>query len=204
MQRKDIELTLDGPPPGGDIRELLLECQRRVDALLEEARDHPLSSFVPSDAGEVYIALEEVQRRGLANGNAFCEWGSGAGVATIIAARLEWDAVGIEIEERLVTASRRFAEAEGLDCEFALGTFVPRDHQDVLDEVAEFNWLAEGGSDAYQELDVDPGDVDLFYAYPWPGEEQVLFDLFERVASPGALLLTYHGMESFRLQRLVP
>jgi hypothetical protein len=41
------------------------------------------------------------------------------------------------------------------------------------------------------------------FAYPWPGEEQVIFDLFADTASVGALLLTYHGIDGVRLQRKV-
>ena len=40
-------------------------------------------------------------------------------------------------------------------------------------------------------------------AYPWPGEEQVIFDLFTDYAAVGALLLTYHGQDGVRLARKV-
>jgi hypothetical protein len=52
-------------------------------------------------------------------------------------------------------------------------------------------------------LQLDPDDFDIIFAYPWPGEEQVIFDLFADNAAVGALLLTYLGQEGLRLQRKV-
>jgi hypothetical protein len=50
---------------------------------------------------------------------------------------------------------------------------------------------------------LDPDDFDVVFAYPWPGEEQVIFDLFAGSTAVGALLLTYHGLEGLRLHRKV-
>ena len=68
------------------------------------------------------------------------------------------------------------------------------------DDVA---WLSTSGPDGYEELHLEPDDFDVIFAYPWPGEEQVIFDLFADCAAVGALLLTYHGQEGVRLQRKV-
>ena len=43
------------------------------------------------------------------------------------------------------------------------------------DDVA---WLTTTGPDGYDELELEPDDFDVVFAYPWPGEEQVIFDLF--------------------------
>ena len=61
--------------------------------------------------------------------------------------------------------------------------------------------LARAG--LHEELDLEPDDFDVVFAYPWPGEEQVIFDLFADTAAVGSLLLTYHGMDGVRLQRKV-
>ena len=63
---------------------------------------------------------------------------------------------------------------------------------DWADDVA---WLSTDGPDGYEELELEPDDFDVVFAYPWPGEEQVIFDLFADSAAVGALLLTYHGHE---------
>ena len=59
------------------------------------------------------------------------------------------------------------------------------------------------GPNGYDELELEPDDFDVVFAYPWPGEEQVIFDLFDDCAAVGALLLTYHGINDLRLQRKV-
>ena len=46
---------------------------------------------------------------------------------------------------------------------------------------------------------MDLCDFDLVYAYPWPGEEDWLFELMRRHARPDAMLLTYEVCEGFRV-----
>ena len=41
----------------------------------------------------------------------------------------------------------------------------------------------------------------MVFAYPWPDEEWVIERLFRRYAAVGAVLVTYHGGEGFRVQR---
>jgi hypothetical protein len=41
------------------------------------------------------------------------------------------------------------------------------------------------------------------FAYPWPDEEAVTGELFERYAGTGAVLATYHGRDEFRVRRKV-
>ena len=48
-----------------------------------------------------------------------------------------------------------------------------------------------------------PDDLDVVYAYPWPDEEAVTAELFERYAGTGAILLTYHGGDGIRARRKV-
>jgi hypothetical protein len=43
--------------------------------------------------------------------------------------------------------------------------------------------------------------MDVVFAYPWPDEESVTGELFDRYAGAGALLVTYHGGDDFRLRR---
>jgi hypothetical protein len=70
-----------------------------------------------------------------------------------------------------------------------------------LESPDDFAWMTTDAQAAYEDLGLEPDDFDLIFAYPWPGEEQVIFDLFADCAATGALLLTYHGLEGVRLQR---
>ena len=106
--------------------------------------------------------------------------------------------------------SRRWCEiAESLaadhdiDVEFACGSYVPSGAEPFVDTAGEVTWLRTDRPDSYADLDLEPEDFDLIYAYPWPGEEQVIFDLFDDSAAVGSLLLTYHSQDGLRLQRKV-
>ena len=43
--------------------------------------------------------------------------------------------------------------------------------------------------------------MDLVFAYSWPDEELVVSELFDRYAGEGAVLMSYHGGDEFRLRR---
>ena len=64
-----------------------------------------------------------------------------------------------------------------------------------------FAWLTTTEAPAHEELGLATGDFGIIFAYPWPDEESAVGRLFERHAGAGALLVTHHGGEDFRLCR---
>jgi predicted O-methyltransferase YrrM len=182
-------------------RRLCDDAQARIDAFIEARHARPIVAYVPSDFAQVYQAMESIERQMLAPGRRFVEWGSGVGVATCLAAMLDFDAIGIEIEPELVEISRELADDHGLDVEFVHGSFLPEGAEEMVDQQGDVAWLRTDGPDAYAELQLEADDFDVVFAYPWPGEEQLVFDVFEAYAATGALLLTFHGQEGMRLQR---
>ena len=115
---------------------------------------------------------------------------------------------GIELEERLVDASRNLADDFGLSVEFAHGSFVPPGAESYaeeayLDNNSKYLWLTTDADDAYDKLGLDPRDFDVFFAYPWPGEEYLLISLFGKYAADESLLLMYDQLDSVRLLRKV-
>jgi hypothetical protein len=182
------------------VAKLLSDARQQI-AMLEEESRISIPAFVPSDFELVYRALTGINKRNLAAGRRFLEWGSGIGAVTCLGVLTGFDAVGIEIEPKLVGIAEDLAEQHGIATQFARGSFVPSDAEIRVEASGEFAWLSTGGPDGYLELQLEPDDFDVIFAYPWPGEEQVIFDLFENCASVGALLLTYHGQDGLRLQR---
>jgi hypothetical protein len=178
-----------------DIRRFLREAQRRVARFQRHSR---LPAFVASDYDRVYRALRAVAEADLAPGRLFCEWGSGFGVVACLAALLEFDACGIEIEGELVDAARALADDFGLPVEFVHGSFIPPGY-DADDDA--FAWLTTTADAAHDELGLEPDDFDVVFVYPWPDEEGLTADLFARRGQAGSLLLTYHGNDDFRLRR---
>lgn len=185
-------------PPA--VLSLIEEAERRVPAILGR-RTAP--GFVCSEFEPVGRALQGIVDGDLATGDACCEWGSGLGVVALMAAFLGFDSCGIEIDGDLVDEANALAEDLGLDVEFVCGTFVPPGGEDLTDVPQEFGWLSAGGACGHELLGAAPQDFDLVFAYPWPGEEEVIEGLFERYAGDSALLLTFHGLDGLRLRRKV-
>ena len=190
----DLEPPRSDAPLPADVRAFLREAARRIRIF---QRDAHVPSFVPSDFGRVYGVLRELAANNLGPGRLFCEWGSGFGVIACLAAMLDFDAFGIEVEGELVDAARRLAEDFGLPVEFAHGSFVP--HGTPTD--GEYVWLTLDAADAHEELGLGAEDFGVIFVYPWPDEEGLTQHIFEKHAAPGAVLVTYHGGEDFTLRR---
>ena len=124
-------------------------------------------------------------------------------MVTCLAAMLEFDACGIEIEEELVAAAQQLADDFTLPIQFIRGSFIPdgSGHCFLTDDG--FVWLNTDDPSGWKDLDLDPADFDVIFAYPWPDEDEVVGTLFECHARVGALLLTYHDGGTIRLRRKV-
>lgn len=200
LLKVDVQLSGDALPE--HVVRLLADAQHRVDQLEDQTRA-AIPAFVPSDFELAYRALVHIHSARLATGRRFIEWGSGIGAVTCLAALAGFNSVGIEIEPALVAIAEELAGAYEIDAQFALGSFVPHGAEPRLDWTGGVTWLSTHGPDGYAELELDPDDFDIVFAYPWPGEEQVIFDLFQDSAAVGSLLLTYHGQDGLRLNRKV-
>ena len=203
MPLVDVDLALDPIPLPAPIQTLYKEAESQIDHFVESRLDDPIVGFVPSDFPAVYAALYEIVARRLAPGRLFCEWGSGFGIVAMTAASLDFDACGIEIEDELVERARDLADEFELPVEFVRGSFIPEGGEAVADGTTEFAWLRTDAPSGYDELGLDPQDFDVVFAYPWPGEEDTIYALFERYGATGALLVTYQGVEDVRARRKV-
>ncbi|MGA0369477.1 MAG: hypothetical protein ACO3N7_08510 [Kiritimatiellia bacterium] len=163
---------------------------RHVEVLLRETaeslenwegnRQH--HSFVPADYVLVYDALCQLRTQ-MPTKPRFLEWGSGLGIVTMLASALGWRAEGVEIQPALVRESRHLSRYFDFPVTIHQGSFFPND------------------DNAVEHLEEICRKSDLIYVYPWPDQEIEIFDLFDRLASPGAYLLTYYGVEDVRAFR---
>jgi hypothetical protein len=193
-------VPLPGPvgPIPTDIRAFLLQADRRIRRYHRRYRN---SAFVPCNFGGAYGILQHLAAQAAAAGTLFCECGSGFGVVACLAALLEFDAYGIEVDSTLVRASRCLAADFGLPVEFAQGSFIPAGDRLLMRAAGSFAWLTTTEAPAHEQLGLATEDFGVIFAYPWPDEERALSQLFERHTGAGALLVTHHGGEDFRLRR---
>lgn len=181
-----------------EVQRFLRTAEQRVDRI--QYRYH-FPAFVSSDYPMAYAALVQIEGSGLLPGDRFCEWGSGLGVVSCLAAMLGFRSYGVEASGPLVRAARRLAADFDVPAEFARGNYLSGNGREELLAGREFAWLHTDGRCGHRALGAGVDEIDLVYVYPWPDEESLVEENFERRARTGALLLSYHGESGFRLRR---
>ena len=108
-------IAMEGPEArvSDHVARLIATCSRGWERFFADYDDQA-PRFVPSVPERVFAVLEEVTRRKLPPTRVFCEWGSGFGTATCLAALLGYEAYGLEIDEELVRRSRVIARRLGI------------------------------------------------------------------------------------------
>ena len=144
----------------------------------------------------------------------FCEWGSGFGTATCLAALLGYEAYGLEIDAELVRLSRAIARRLGIPVTMLCTSFLPAGYAASAggdgaalvtpEAVNAHHDTAEARAPLrYDGMESAIADIGVFFAYPWPEERVLMRQLFEAVARVGALLVVYHTDTDIRVLRKV-
>ncbi len=202
MAIEEIEIELSIVEIPDSVARLIEESDRRWETFFSDKGNRRAPRFVPSEPALVFAALDEVTKRGLPPGRVFCEWGSGFGTATCLAALLGYEAYGIEIHAELADISREMARQLDIPVEICCDSFLPEGYdsyagvggEDLMKPEA-FGYLGEEitGALRYDGMDIDIAEIDLFFAYPWPEEQMLIQQLFDAAAVEGAILLAYHS-----------
>ncbi|HMO35450.1 MAG TPA: hypothetical protein PKA06_05350 [Gemmatales bacterium] len=194
-----VPLLVSSPALPADVLHFLQDAEARIESF--QIRNE-INGFVPSDFRLIYQALWQIQQKNLAAGTSFCEWGSGFGVICCLAAHLGYSACGIEISKELVTEAQLLADDYSFSVEFYCDSFIPHGGESCIAQEESSSWLEEQPGNLEEE-GISPSNYDVIFVYPWPGEERITEKLFLQFASPGALLLSFHGRDGLRLQRKV-
>jgi hypothetical protein len=198
MPLRDLAVSLPADELPTAVADFIREAERRIEQFQD---DCCVAAFVPSNFTGAYRLLRALAASGDLRGRQFCEWGSGFGVVAGLAAMLGFDSTGIEVEGELVTEARKLADDFGLPVTFSRGSFLPRGTP-IPTTGAGF-WLTTDAAPGYGNLGLDPCELDVVFAYPWPSEQDFVGDLFEWAAGAGAVLATYHVGGEFRVRRKV-
>jgi hypothetical protein len=201
MAIEAIEIEGLGAVVSDKVARLIETCSRGWERFFADNDDHQAPRFVPSVPEIVFAALDEVTKQNLPPNRIFCEWGSGFGTATCMAALLGYQAYGLEIEEELVWLSRAIARRLGIPVEIICTSMFPKgydSHSGVGGvELVRPESLSDDNDNnqsplRYDGMDIDIAEIGLFFAYPWPEERELIQELFDAVAAAEAILVAYH------------
>jgi len=161
-----------------------------------------VTTLLGSDPLAFCTGLKALLDQGIVTGGNFCDWGSGIGLITGLAALNGFDAHGIELEPAFVTEAGILCRKYSLSVKFVCGSFVPAglDEQfKVLGTYGATNWRVTRERDVYDALGKQCVEIDLIYAYPWPREVELYERLFDLAARKGAVLWLYRQGENPKL-----
>tara|TARA_B100000989_G_scaffold113744_1_gene83544 strand:+ start:118 stop:747 length:630 start_codon:yes stop_codon:yes gene_type:complete len=203
---KQIDYEAESPLVPEPFASLIQDADDRWEKFWAQKLNKRYPRYVASEPAQVYAALKHVRDEGPALSERFVEWGSGFGVATSLASLLGFQATGIELEDGLVAIAESLAEKHQTGAEFITTTYIPEgyisyDHVGGSDIVPDENFGYQVESPSYDGMDVGLDEIDVFFVYPWPGEQEMMLKLFESVASEGAILIAYYGDQEICLYR---
>ena len=203
---KQIDYEAESPEVPEPFASLIKDADDRWDKFWAQKLNKRYPRYVASEPAQVYAALKHVRDGGLALGERFIEWGSGFGVATIMAAQLGFEATGIELEDGLVEIAESLAEKHQTGAEFITTTYIPEgyinyDHVGGSDIVPDESFGYQAEPPRYDGMDVGLDEIDVFFVYPWPGEQEMMLKLFQSVASEDAILIAYYGDQEICIYR---
>ncbi|MEA3640547.1 MAG: hypothetical protein VBE63_11465 [Lamprobacter sp.] len=181
---------------------MLVDRARRAVARIERQQPQLTRLLQPSDPIAFCGILRTLKSQYRLRGKRFCEWGSGVGLLTALAALNGLEAIGIEADATLVKEAQKTFPPTDRGPRFAQGSFVPPQvtgHFQVVGTYGATIWKPSTERDPYAAFNRSCTDFDLIYAYPWPREIGLYEALFERCAGNGALLWLFIQGEAPRL-----
>ena len=212
MALEEIALQLDERELPPRVASLVEDADKRLDHLFDTNRNRRVPRFLPSDPILLFRVLRFLTDEDIPPGRTFCEWGSGFGVGACLAALLGYRSYGLEIENDLVELARKLADDHGIPVENLCASYFPEGYgsypaqggAELMIPESDSRWNeAASPVPAYEGMDCETDEIDLFFVYPWPGEQELMHDLFEAVASDGAILVAYYGNQDIAAYRKV-
>ncbi len=199
-------IQIDLPISGIKISPEIARFIKSADRMMEEYDDaneyRKRPNFVHCDPQLFYATIRYATDLNLPLGRVFCEWGSGFGMSTCIAALLGYEAYGIELDPEVVKLSRKLAQSQDINATILETSYFPNGFSsypgsgdDELIVPPEYSRIhgEVRHMPRYEGMACDTDEIDLFFVYPWPKEHEMFQDLFNAVAGDGAVLIAYYG-----------
>lgn len=200
MSLEQIPLRLQPDAIPDDVATLIAEADARCDAFFNAGLGRRYPRYIPSDPAIVHAAMVALKDSGDIRGKVFCEWGCGFAVATCMASLIGYEAYGIEIEPELANLADQLAADLGIPANILCTSYLPEGYEecdgvggkDLLPPEATIS-VGDAADPPPSYEGLDPDEVDVFFVYPWPGQEELMMDLFQSMTTEGAILLIYLG-----------
>ncbi len=202
MPIETIQLDLKSVDVPDDISRLIQEADQGMDDYYDAGENKGNPNIVPCDPTLFYQALAYITEKDIPIGRVFCEWGSGFGYCGCLAAKLGYESYGIEWDEKLVEYSEEFAAKRGIEVTYLQTSYFPPGYscyegagarELVRPDDSDYRSSSNLFFPHYPGMEQDTGEIDVFFVYPWPSEYEMFQELFEEVASDGAIFLVYYG-----------
>ncbi|MFM8570479.1 MAG: class I SAM-dependent methyltransferase [Pirellula sp.] len=198
----EVEWDSESPIPE-EIQGLLAKADSLLQSYWDSWHRRPIEQYVACDFRDVWRAMQAVKSQRLPTGNLFCEWGCGFGIVTAMASKLGWDAVGIEAEAFLVQQAQAFLRSEKIPAEIWHGNFLPNGAERLAKRQANHASLFHKVPCVYDCESLGIDDFGTIFAYPWPGEDYFLKDVFRLYAADRAILVMFLGPYELEIYRKV-
>lgn len=210
MSIQPVEIQPSDEPVPDPAAKIIADAWETVQSFLDRTRQDPVRGFHPSDFKEAYCWLRALRSHCANPTPRMCEWGSGIAVIGCLAELIGFEVTAIECDPVLFAASEKWCTQIAAKIESRLGSFMPaefvsdfRSSQQTRQLPHEVEpdsmWLSWNAPPVLAAEEI--AEFDLIYAYPWPGEERVIFDLYDQFAATNSRLLTFHGAADFRIHR---
>ena len=86
-----------------------------------------------------------------------------------------------------------------MDARFLCQSYMPEGVESYAgvggEEIIEDALGEEEGELVYEGMGYDISEIDVFYVFPWPGEQEFMEQFFDKIAVEGAILMIYYGDE---------
>lgn len=201
MAIEELELELSGEPVPPEIQRIVDASDQRIDALFASGENKRVPKYIPSDPVLLYKALANLTERDIPLGRVLCEWGSGFGAGACIGAELGYTSYGLEIEPSLAASSRAMAADLGVAVTILETSYLPDGFESYSGIGGEYLIKDEGvfsrdtflpQDTIYEGMEHEIAEIDVFFVYPWPLEQELMQQLFDEIAVEGAILISYH------------
>jgi hypothetical protein len=204
MKLTEIPLQFDDNQAlPSEVATLLSDADALLQRFWDDWYNQPIEQYVACDFPYVWHALKATIAIQDSNQRSFIEWGCGFGVVTAMAWLAGLPAVGIEAEPFLVDEANKLFKRHSIKAEIWHGNFLPKGAETIADCQSDYASLFHRVPPAYLRHDCELSDFGIVFAYPWPGEDHFLREVFRRYASENALLLMFRGPYQIELFRKV-